>query len=120
MSVPVFNLQRAHRRIASDLEQRWKRILDVQAPYRWNLRRLLGTRRTLDVGCGIGRNLVNLPVGSVGVSRHEDTRRARTIARIACSSRCAITPRKVPSRTVATTPGIARTSRSSNSWSDAP
>ena len=28
MSVPVFNLQRAHRRIASDLEQRWKRILD--------------------------------------------------------------------------------------------
>src|SRR6187549_1258490 len=28
MSVPVFNLQRAHRRIASDLEQRWQRILD--------------------------------------------------------------------------------------------
>ncbi len=32
----------------------WKRYLDVQAPYRWNLSRLnLGF--TLDVGCGIGR-----------------------------------------------------------------
>jgi SAM-dependent methyltransferase len=38
---------------------RWKRLLNVQAPYRWNLRRLeLGF--TLDVGCGIGRNLVGL------------------------------------------------------------
>jgi len=47
---------------------RWKRLLDVQAPYRWNLRRLaLG--RTLDVGCGIGRNLANLP-GSVGVDHN--------------------------------------------------
>jgi SAM-dependent methyltransferase len=37
----------------------WKRILPVQAPYRWNLRRLkLGT--TLDLGCGIGRNLEGL------------------------------------------------------------
>jgi SAM-dependent methyltransferase len=45
---------------------RWKRWIPVQAPYRWNLRRLaLG--RTLDVGCGIGRNLAHLPAGSVGV-----------------------------------------------------
>ncbi len=45
---------------------RWKRWIPVQAPYRWNLRRLaLG--RTLDVGCGIGRNLAHLPPGSVGV-----------------------------------------------------
>lgn len=45
---------------------RWKRWLDVQAPYRWNLRRLrLG--RTLEVGCGIGRNLAHLPAGSVGL-----------------------------------------------------
>ena len=44
---------------------RWKRVLDVQRPYRWNLRRLeLG--RTLDVGCGIGRNLVALD-DAVGV-----------------------------------------------------
>ncbi|GAA2548653.1 methyltransferase type 11 [Pseudonocardia hydrocarbonoxydans] len=48
----------------------WKRALDVQAPYRWNLNRLLGGRPTLDVGCGIGRNLVNLPVGSVGVDHN--------------------------------------------------
>ena len=40
-------------------DARWKQVLDVQAPYRWNLRRQeLG--RTLDVGCGIGRNLVSL------------------------------------------------------------
>ena len=46
----------------------WKRILDVQAPYRWNLRRLdLGL--TLDVGCGLGRNLMNLENG-VGVDHN--------------------------------------------------
>jgi SAM-dependent methyltransferase len=45
---------------------RWKRWLDVQAPYRWNLRRLaLG--RTLEIGCGIGRNLRHLGAGAVGV-----------------------------------------------------
>ncbi len=44
----------------------WKRILDVQRPYRWNLRRL-NPGRTLDVGCGIGRNLAALGVGSIGV-----------------------------------------------------
>jgi 2-polyprenyl-3-methyl-5-hydroxy-6-metoxy-1,4-benzoquinol methylase len=41
---------------------RWKQVLNVQAPYRWNLRRLeLG--RTLDVGCGIGRNMSHLSDG---------------------------------------------------------
>jgi hypothetical protein len=49
---------------------RWKQVLDVQAPYRWNLRRVLGDRRTLDVGCGIGRNLHNLPAGSLGVDHN--------------------------------------------------
>lgn len=48
----------------------WKRALDVRAPYRWNLRRL-GLGRTLDVGCGIGRNLIELPEGSVGVDHNE-------------------------------------------------
>jgi 2-polyprenyl-3-methyl-5-hydroxy-6-metoxy-1,4-benzoquinol methylase len=49
---------------------RWKQVLNVQAPYRWNLRRHdLG--RTLDVGCGIGRNLETLPPGSVGVDHNE-------------------------------------------------
>ena len=47
----------------------WKRWLDVQAPYRWNLRRHdLGV--TLDVGCGVGRNLASLPKGSVGVDHN--------------------------------------------------
>ena len=48
---------------------RWKQLLDVQRPYRWNLRRLqLG--RTLDVGCGIGRNLETLGAGSLGVDHN--------------------------------------------------
>lgn len=47
----------------------WKRALDVQRPYRWNLRRL-GLGRTLDVGCGLGRNLVALAPGSVGVDHN--------------------------------------------------
>jgi len=47
----------------------WKRLFDVQAPYRWNLRRQhLG--RTLDVGCGLGRNLKALSPGSVGVDHN--------------------------------------------------
>lgn len=54
---------------------RWKQLLDVQRPYRWNLRRYdLG--RTLDVGCGIGRQLRALPAGSVGVDHN-----AQAIAR---------------------------------------
>ena len=44
----------------------WKRMLDVQAPYRWNLRRLR-PGRTLDVGCGVGRNLAHLGGAGVGV-----------------------------------------------------
>jgi 2-polyprenyl-3-methyl-5-hydroxy-6-metoxy-1,4-benzoquinol methylase len=44
----------------------WKRLLDVQRPYRWNLKRL-NPGRTLDVGCGIGRCLESLPKGSVGI-----------------------------------------------------
>jgi 2-polyprenyl-3-methyl-5-hydroxy-6-metoxy-1,4-benzoquinol methylase len=47
----------------------WKRVIDVQAPYRWNLRRLQ-PGRMLDVGCGIGRNLAHVP-GSVGVDPNE-------------------------------------------------
>ena len=51
---------------------RWKQVLDVQRPYRWNLQRQrLG--RTLDVGCGIGRNLLNLGPGSVGVDHNPES-----------------------------------------------
>lgn len=47
----------------------WKTRLNVQAPYRWNLRRLsLG--RVLDLGCGIGRNLSHLEGNGVGVDHN--------------------------------------------------
>jgi SAM-dependent methyltransferase len=50
----------------------WKRMLHVQAPYHWNMRRQhLG--RTLDVGCGIGRNLGILSPGSVGVDHNSES-----------------------------------------------
>ena len=49
----------------------WKRLLHVQAPYHWNLRRQ-GLGRTLDLGCGIGRNLAVLPAGSVGVDHNAE------------------------------------------------
>ena len=49
----------------------WKRLLHVQAPYHWNLRRQ-GLGRTLDVGCGIGRNLSVLPPGSIGVDHNTE------------------------------------------------
>jgi SAM-dependent methyltransferase len=55
----------------------WKRLLDVQRPYRAHLRRLrLGT--VLEVGCGVGRNLDHLRDTSVGVDHN---RRAVEIAR---------------------------------------
>jgi len=48
----------------------WRRVFRVQAPCEWNLRRYrLG--RTLDVGCGIGRNLRTLSPDSVGVDHNE-------------------------------------------------
>ena len=47
----------------------WKRALDVQAPYRWNLQRLkLGF--TLDIGCGLGRNLGHLGGQGVGIDHN--------------------------------------------------
>jgi SAM-dependent methyltransferase len=58
----------AHRLQAKELAG-WKQLLNVQAPYRWNLRRQrLG--RTLDVGCGIGRNLEALDDGSLGIDHN--------------------------------------------------
>lgn len=57
------------RRLQARQEVWWKKALNVQAPYQWNLRRQqLG--RTLDVGCGIGRNLETLDPGSVGVDHN--------------------------------------------------
>ena len=49
----------------------WKKLLDVQRPYRWRLAHAQ-PGRTLDVGCGLGRNLRNLPDG-VGVDHNADS-----------------------------------------------
>jgi SAM-dependent methyltransferase len=45
---------------------RWKQFLDIQAPFRWNLKRL-EPGFTLELGCGIGRNLINLAGRGVGI-----------------------------------------------------
>ncbi len=46
-----------------------RRFVDVQAPYRWNIRRL-GLGFVLDVGCGLGRNLEHLDRNGVGVDHN--------------------------------------------------
>jgi 2-polyprenyl-3-methyl-5-hydroxy-6-metoxy-1,4-benzoquinol methylase len=56
-------------RLRSLEQASWKQRIDVQRPYRWNIRRLnLG--RVLDVGCGIGRNLAHLDGNGVGVDHN--------------------------------------------------
>lgn len=47
----------------------WKRFLPVQVPYRWNLRRLQ-PGFVLDLGCGIGRNLLHLQGNGIGVDHN--------------------------------------------------
>jgi len=56
-------------RLRSRSDVWWKRLLNVQAPYRWNLRRL-EPGFTLDVGCGIGRNLAHLDGHGIGVDHN--------------------------------------------------
>jgi SAM-dependent methyltransferase len=49
----------------------WKRVLDVQRPYRKHLQSLkLGF--VLDIGCGLGRNLLNLGGQGVGVDHNPE------------------------------------------------
>jgi SAM-dependent methyltransferase len=56
-------------RLARLETQGLRRFIDVQAPYRWNIRRLdLGF--VLDVGCGLGRNLMHLRGYGVGVDHN--------------------------------------------------
>ncbi|HKI51349.1 MAG TPA: class I SAM-dependent methyltransferase [Geothermobacteraceae bacterium] len=51
------------------LEPRWKKLLPVQLPYRLHLQSLnLGY--VLDLGCGIGRNLLNLEGNGIGVDHN--------------------------------------------------
>jgi len=47
----------------------WKKLIDVQAPYRWNLRRLK-PGFVLDIGCGLGRNLNHLKGHGVGIDHN--------------------------------------------------
>ena len=49
----------------------WKRVLDVQRPYRWNLRRLQ-PGFVLDIGCGLGRNLAHLHGHGVGIDHNAE------------------------------------------------
>jgi 2-polyprenyl-3-methyl-5-hydroxy-6-metoxy-1,4-benzoquinol methylase len=56
-------------RLAGESSVWWKRLFDVQYPYRWNLRRL-DPGFTLDLGCGIGRNLTNLDGNGVGIDHN--------------------------------------------------
>jgi SAM-dependent methyltransferase len=49
----------------------WKRVLPVQAPFQYNVRRLrLG--RTLEIGCGLGRVLKHLNGNGVGIDHNPD------------------------------------------------
>jgi 2-polyprenyl-3-methyl-5-hydroxy-6-metoxy-1,4-benzoquinol methylase len=50
----------------------WKHLIDVQAPYRWNLRRLK-PGFMLDIGCGIGRNLLHVNGYGVGIDHNEQS-----------------------------------------------
>jgi 2-polyprenyl-3-methyl-5-hydroxy-6-metoxy-1,4-benzoquinol methylase len=49
----------------------WKKWLNVQAPYRWNIRRI-AKGATLEIGCGIGRNLSHLEGKGTGVDHNPE------------------------------------------------
>lgn len=49
----------------------WKKFVRPIDPYKWHIRFLdLGV--TLDIGCGLGRNLKLLPPGSIGIDHNEE------------------------------------------------
>lgn len=50
----------------------WKKALNVQAVYQWNLRRL-NPGFVLDIGCGIGRNLKHLDGHGIGIDHNSES-----------------------------------------------
>ena len=48
----------------------WKKLLNVQLPYKWNILSLK-PGFVLDIGCGIGRNLLHLNGLGVGLDHNE-------------------------------------------------
>lgn len=59
-------------RLATQESVWWKRALNVQAAYRWNLRRLK-PGFVLDIGCGIGRNLTHLNGHGIGIDHNAES-----------------------------------------------
>lgn len=47
----------------------WKKFFNVQLPYKWNIRKL-NPGFVLDIGCGIGRNLLHLDGNGIGVDHN--------------------------------------------------
>lgn len=47
----------------------WKKFFNVQYPYKWNIQRLK-PGFVLDIGCGIGRNLLHLNGHGIGVDHN--------------------------------------------------
>lgn len=47
----------------------WKKLFNVQYPYKWNIQRLK-PGFVLDIGCGIGRNLLHLDGNGIGVDHN--------------------------------------------------
>nr|MBF0221237.1 methyltransferase domain-containing protein [Desulfobulbaceae bacterium] len=50
----------------------WKKLFNVQAPYRWNIRRLK-PGFTLEIGCGLGRMLSHLDGHGVGIDHNKES-----------------------------------------------
>lgn len=74
-AVPLTDSEEYCARLERLENQSWKRWLGVQVPYRWNIRRVTrapGGRPgfVLDVGCGLGRNLVHLGGHGVGIDHN--------------------------------------------------
>jgi SAM-dependent methyltransferase len=70
--VPATSASSYTERLAALEGRRWKRALDVQRPYRWNIRRL-EPGFVLDVGCGLGRNLAHLDGRGVGIDHNPES-----------------------------------------------